>query len=107
LKLGAKIDATNKLGNTPLHLAARHGHLSVMQALLDRGASLEFKDEFGQTALHSAVTEGHLNIVKYLFDKGNSDHIIKSNPYELSYFELRRKIRIASSQSAVIFDNFY
>ena len=30
-------------GNTPLHLAARYGHLEVAQLLLERGADKEAK----------------------------------------------------------------
>jgi ankyrin repeat protein len=54
LKAGA--DASIKLssGDTPLHLAARHGCADTLKARLDAGADPKVKDRNGNTLLHIA-----------------------------------------------------
>ncbi len=51
--------AMDKYGNTPLHDAARYGHVDVATLLLDRGANVESKDKYGYTALHRAALGRH------------------------------------------------
>jgi len=54
--VGARVDAQDSQGNTPLHEAARSNHIDVMQKLLEQGASLtvrNYKD--GKTPLHTAA----------------------------------------------------
>ena len=43
-------------GQTPLMLAADHGDVQVVRALLDAGADVNAQDYLGRTALHAAVT---------------------------------------------------
>jgi len=40
-------------GETPLHVAAACGNVSVMEFLLEKGASITIKDSFGNTPLSS------------------------------------------------------
>ncbi len=38
--IGARVDIEDKEINTPLHVAARHGHASVVKTLLAYGAQM-------------------------------------------------------------------
>jgi ankyrin repeat protein len=70
IELGDK-DAQDNYGNTPLHLAARNGHVEMTKSLLDRGASLEIHNRIGDfTALHVAASKGHKEVVAVLLAKG-------------------------------------
>ena len=68
----------NKKGDTPLHLAARAGHLRVVKILIEaankdteRGAASECKMMNGEknTALHEAVRNHHRQVVKLLIQE--------------------------------------
>ena len=48
---GAVLDAPNRYGQTPLHLAARAGEPDLVAPLLEAGASAAERDERGATAL--------------------------------------------------------
>ena len=51
---GAKFDARDSLGRTPLHLAAANGQRGSIIALLDSGASPSARDANGDTAFDLA-----------------------------------------------------
>ncbi|KAJ9701175.1 hypothetical protein PVL29_006496 [Vitis rotundifolia] len=74
----------NLKGETPLHLAAREGHLEVVEALIRTEKSLPVDIEAGigaekvilrtknkrkDTALHEAVRYGHSNVAKLLIEE--------------------------------------
>ena len=42
-------------GKTALHKAAAHGHLEVVQALLESGAEIDITDDDENTPLHYSV----------------------------------------------------
>ena len=46
------IDSSDRLGNTPLHVAAKHNALEATQTLIDLGAKTTVINEHGQTPLH-------------------------------------------------------
>ena len=54
LTLGLPLDGRDAQGLTPLHHAARNGHLEVVRALVDRGASLVVRDP-----LYDGTALGH------------------------------------------------
>ncbi|XP_055671132.1 ankyrin repeat and death domain-containing protein 1A isoform X2 [Falco peregrinus] len=56
--------------NTALHLAAKNGHLSVLQKIVDIGVDLDGKNLEGLTALHLAAEGGHSDCVKLLLETG-------------------------------------
>ena len=58
------------LEDTPLHLAAKRGHLKMAELLLHHGANLNSKNCFQQAPLHCAVNTTHKKIVKLLCTKG-------------------------------------
>lgn len=62
---------------TPLHVAARCGALSIVQDLVRRGASIEIKSgpkARSLTPLHFAAEGGHAEVIKFLLECGASPH---------------------------------
>ena len=55
---------------TPLMLAAREEHLSLVKMLLDKGANPNLSHPNGRTALHLASSGGHEEIVQVLLAGG-------------------------------------
>ena len=76
----------NTKGETPLHIASRYGHASIVKVLIEHAESLQEDLESGvtttvkemlempnkekDTALHEAVRNNHLDVVKLLIEKG-------------------------------------
>jgi ankyrin repeat protein len=65
------IDAQlSPLGNRPLIEAAGHGHLQLVEALLNKGADVNATDVTGWTPLHAAAYHGDSQVVRLLLDRG-------------------------------------
>lgn len=98
LEEGAKIEATDHFGNTPLHLAVRYPDL--VRLLLENGAKVNARNAFGHTPLHLAVEDrrvveillaaGAAVNAKNGFDKTPLDYAMRqgTSPYSLSIVEL-------------------
>ncbi len=57
LGMGARADAVNFAGTSPLHVAVKRGHGEILRLLLDNGADPESSHgPGGTTVLHTAVT---------------------------------------------------
>jgi len=65
---------------TPLHLAARRGHVEVVNALLQTpGVIVNARDSWNGSALHGAAAEGHIRVVKALCETKGIDINIVNN----------------------------
>jgi hypothetical protein len=68
---GAIVDAIGgELESTPLHWAARHGHLKMVVLLIAHGANPLLFDNEGFAVVHLATMYGHSPVVAYLLAKG-------------------------------------
>lgn len=67
---GEDLEARDKLGRTPLILAAEEGEEQRVRDLLSRGARIEAEDNCEWTALMRAASHGHLETVQFLIDQG-------------------------------------
>jgi ankyrin repeat protein len=57
-------------GRTPLHFAAREGHLGLLSFFIERNAQINIKDASGSTALHEAARVGNIKAMELLLSQG-------------------------------------
>ena len=69
---GARIEARDTGGATPLLAATRNGHKDIVVLLLARNAQIETKDLSGYTPLLAAAENGHKEVVELLLDRGTN-----------------------------------
>ncbi len=55
---------------TPLHWAARHGSVDIMQSLIDREADLDAKNNLERTPLHLACVSENVGAIEVLLKNG-------------------------------------
>jgi len=65
-----QVEAKNGQQQTPLYLAAHHGHTGVVRLLLARGADLKAKDGNGDTPLYAAAERGRSTAAELLLAAG-------------------------------------
>ena len=63
---GGEVDAPGMKGNTAVHRAARHGHVGVLEALLEAGADPNAYNAKRQLPLHVAAFYEHASAVSAL-----------------------------------------
>ena len=73
---GADVNHQDDDGRTPLHWAARKGHLAIVEFLIDEGAGVDVRSlAKGETPLHKAATQGHVPVVRLLLQSGADKHV--------------------------------
>lgn len=73
VKYGVDINATNSLGQTPLHeSASEDGWLEVTKYLVKKGANIDALDGFNSTPLIASALHGCFETVKFLVLSGAS-----------------------------------
>ncbi|OEY86899.1 hypothetical protein BIY23_00090 [Wolbachia pipientis] len=101
------IDIKSNNGYTSLHLAARHGHVNMVDDLITKGANVHIENCYGHTPLHLAVMHGHKNIVERLITKDadiNAVDINKDTPLHLA---VKALLDIANQKNKMIADLDY
>lgn len=74
-------------GFTPLHLAARNGHVGVALTLLSHGAEVSAWDRDGNSPLHHAVRSKQLRMVETLLRSGaivNEVNLLEDTPLNIA-----------------------
>jgi ankyrin repeat protein len=69
---GANVNGSTPQGDTPLMLAAKDGHRSLLEALLDAGADVNASNRVGLTAIFYAVNHGQADAARLLVSRGAS-----------------------------------
>jgi len=64
------IEVKDRLGLSPLNLAALRGQTAIVGALLERGACVGSGDRENSQPLHNAAARGHLDTADFLVKKG-------------------------------------
>lgn len=67
---GQNVNAVNRMGMTPLVVAAMNDRTAVCEFLVEKGADVNAKDGRGQTALYFAVDRNNMQLVELLVKKG-------------------------------------
>lgn len=67
---GARVNAEQNDGWTPLSRAARNGHTHVVKYLVSRGARVLHVDNEGRSSILHAAQNGHADVVKALLEYG-------------------------------------
>ncbi|KAI9009003.1 ankyrin repeat-containing domain protein, partial [Phycomyces nitens] len=70
VRQGANTNAKDNSGWTPLHEAARSGHLTIVKLLLDHGGDINTLGHLANTPLHYASIHSHPNVVNHLIEAG-------------------------------------
>ncbi|XP_059060456.1 ankyrin repeat domain-containing protein 39 [Achroia grisella] len=67
------VNAVDNSGYTPLHYAARTGHIDICKILLQNNANINSQTRSGMaTPLHKAAAAGKTDMVKFLIQSGAS-----------------------------------
>jgi ankyrin repeat protein len=70
LQAGAKADAKNEYGITPLRIAAGENAAEAIAILLQAGAKVNVKDKYGITPLHDAAKQDNTDSIVILLESG-------------------------------------
>jgi ankyrin repeat protein len=65
-----RVNYTDDLGKSAIHLAAVHNRLDSLQYLIEIKADLNAQDGTGQTALHIAAAGDHFHLLRALIQAG-------------------------------------
>ena len=82
LVAGKKVELKNCITkdrheDTPLHIAAKFGHMDIVQYLVQEGGcEVDSRNKYQNTPLYHAAKLGKLEVVKYFIDERGSDPMI-------------------------------
>lgn len=75
LQFNANPDATNRLNNTLLNVAAREGDIELVKQLLNANAKINGSNKWGETALMHAIRDNQKEVVTFLLEVNASVHV--------------------------------
>ncbi len=75
-----------EIKNLALKEAVRHGHISVVEFVLQNGANINVQSILGYTPLMSAIIYGHTALAECLINMGADLHIIIDMPFRNTAF---------------------
>lgn len=101
VKMGAELNAVNKLGDTALYLASDRGHLYSVKALCELGAEVNTANRGGWTPLMMASALGNLEIMEVLLQY-KADYDPKNNWHGSALSEARKSIRAKQSVEILV-----
>ena len=79
LEKGASPNKSDSVNVSPLHLAARFGHIAAAELLIDKGADINAKDSQGQTPLHYAAAHNRRQVAVLLVARGALVNVIDND----------------------------
>ena len=71
----------NERGETPLHVASRHGHNAAVRSLVGAGADLEARNNEGRTPLMVASGAHRIETVRLLLEEGSAVNAAAKDGY--------------------------
>ena len=78
--LGADMRAAGGQGNTPAHLAAESGSVSILDILAPDDATIyDLRNTWGYTPLMVAANAGKLDVMRYLLKKGVPHNVVDAS----------------------------
>ena len=90
-------DDDDQFDSLPLHLAARHGHFEITEALLDAGAEVDAVDSDRSTPLDVAALNNQLVVVDLLIARGaDINHADNNGATPLSFAATRGNLEVVT-----------
>ena len=100
---GADLDEQDRMGHTPLHVAAAESQTACVEMLLRQGADVNAAcgpGQFEQTALHLAVSASSVACVQALLVGGASRSIPDQNGHDVLQLAVDEEARSAQRAEA-------
>lgn len=81
----------------PIHLACRHGHIDIIQLLLEYGAHVDGVPQIHRTPLVTAAGNGNIEVVRLLLSAGAQVDLVRRGKTALSVAVRRRDTVVADA----------
>ena len=96
---GAPVDLRDSSGNSPLMLAAYHGHAELVRELAARGADVDLANDRGQSPLAGVAFKGFTDVAQVLLEAGADPNLGTPSARETAkYFERAEIVSLIESR---------